>query len=58
MKESWKGAESIPRFLTASIRKGLKIADTIGVEEGDDKSWLTITFRKLPSPAPTKEHAE
>lgn len=46
--KSWKHDPKMPRFLLAAVRKGLKIADSIGVEEGNDKTWLTITFKKLP----------
>lgn len=46
MKKSWKQAPEIPRFLEAAVRKGLKIADSIGVEEANDKTWLTIKFTK------------
>lgn len=52
VKQSWKNDLKMPRFLLAAIRKGLKIADSIGVEEGDDKTWLTITFKKLPAAQP------
>ena len=48
MKKSWKGATTMPRFLAAAVRKGLKIADSIGIDEANDKSRLTITFKKLP----------
>ncbi len=42
MKKSWKQAPKVvPRFLQTAIRKGLKIADSIGVEEAHDKTWLT-----------------
>ncbi len=49
--KSWKHAPTIPRFLQAAVRKGLKLADSIGVEEANDKTWLTITFRKIQPPA-------
>lgn len=52
---SWKDAPTMPRFLAAAVRKGLKIADTIGVEEANDKTWLTISFRKLPKKASGKQ---
>ncbi len=44
----------MPRFVEAAIRKGLKIAGSIGIEEADDKSWLTITFKKLPPSQPER----
>lgn len=47
MKKSWKPTPKVvPRFLQAAIRKGLKIADSIGIEEAHDKTWLTIKFTK------------
>ena len=48
MKKSWKSGVTIPRFLLAAIHKGLKMADSIGIDEADDKTWLTITFKKVP----------
>lgn len=51
MKKGWKQNPIIvPRFVTTAVKKGLRLADTIGIEAGDDKTWLTITFRKLPLP--------
>jgi len=47
MKKSWKQAPKIPRFLEAAVRKGLRLADSIGVEEAHDKTWLTIKFTKI-----------
>lgn len=38
----------VPRFVNSAVRKGLRLADTIGIDEANDKTWLTITFRKLP----------
>lgn len=57
-KRSWKTNPVIqPRFLQTAIRKGLRMADSINIEEANDKSWLRITFKKWPveadaAPAP------
>ena len=48
MKRSWKDMATVPRFVQAAVRKGVKLADSIGIEEADDKSWLTITFKRFP----------
>lgn len=54
-KRSWKANPIIqPRFLRTAISKGLRLADSINIEEANDKSWLRITFKKLPL-APRKE---
>ena len=46
---SWKkNPVIVPRFLSRAITKGLRLADSIGIEAADDKSWLTITFKKFP----------
>lgn len=48
-KRSWKSTPIVvPRFVDRAIRKGMKLADSIGIEEGNDKTWLTIKFRKWP----------
>jgi len=63
-RKSWKqNPVVIPRFLFTAVKRGLRLADTIGIEAGDDKTWLTITFRKLPAatspdrtePSPARE---
>ena len=49
MRKGWKANPVVvPRFLTTAIRRGLRLADSIGIEAGDDKTWLTITFKKFP----------
>ena len=49
MAKSWKtNPVTYPGFVARAVRRGLKIADSINIEESDDKSWLTITFKKLP----------
>ena len=45
-EKSWKTSKTIPRFLQTQIRRGLRLADSIGVQEADDGSLLVITFRK------------
>lgn len=46
-KRSWKANPIIvPRFVQAAVRKGLRLADSIGIEEANDKSWLRIAFKK------------
>lgn len=52
MKKSWKGSPTMPRFLAVAVRKGLKIADSIGIDEANDKSRITITFKKSPARSP------
>lgn len=52
-KRSWKtGTPIMPGFLSRAITKGLKMADSIGIEEADDKSWLMIKFKKYPATPP------
>lgn len=47
-KRSWKSKPVVvPRFVNRAVAKGLRLADSIGIEEGNDKTWLTITFRKF-----------
>lgn len=48
MKKSWKTSPTVPRFLMTAIRKGLKMAGSIAIDEAHDKTRLTITFKKLP----------
>ncbi len=55
MKKSWKGAPVMPRFLAAAVRKGLKISDSIGIDEANDKTRLTITFKKSSALATDKK---
>lgn len=59
--KSWKHAATMPRFLAAAVRKGLKIADSIAIEEANDKTWLTIKFTKFLKPgrsSPVREDAQ
>lgn len=53
-KKGWKQTPSlVPRWLLTAVKKGLRLADAIGIDEGDDNTWLTIRFQKLPTPKET-----
>jgi hypothetical protein len=58
-KKSWKQKlPSVPRFLTRAIMRGLRLADSIGIEDANDKTWLTITFKKFPVPVTERSVAD
>jgi len=47
----WRTNEvTYPGFVARAVRRGLKLATAINIEEADDKTWLRITFKKLPKP--------
>jgi hypothetical protein len=48
-KRSWRtDPVTYPGFVWRAVRRGLKLATAINIDEADDKTWLTITFKKLP----------
>ena len=52
MAKGWKtNPVTYPGFVARAVRRGLKLANSIRIEEANDKSWMTITFKKLPKPA-------
>ncbi len=50
MKKWRTNPVTYPGFVARAVHRGLKLATSINIEEADDKTWLTITFKKLPKP--------
>jgi hypothetical protein len=58
-KRSWRtNPVTYPGFVARAVRRGLKLSTAIHIEEANDKTWLTITFKKLPKENPSGKGSE